>query len=273
MAAYVPSMISGASASALALGYSVLGYHPPHVDAASILPDVPTITLAARATGPTLWKTVAVTVTSSVPANQLAGIMDTTLPGQVVSCGDLIVIHGTRTARGVDPTTPALLDQDIGAWASGPINAICFRRVRRDMDTVAEKSDDVLPILCVPMKRDTPDIAARQLTACETSFTIPTPTIPARRAIPTPPEPESAEWNIYLPDGRSLHRISDELAEYEGYGLAMQPVSSLCYHNGPEAGLDDGATREDPSTGSGISVVCHPAGADASAGEVGRLMI
>ncbi|OIW24751.1 hypothetical protein CONLIGDRAFT_105516 [Coniochaeta ligniaria NRRL 30616] len=291
MAAYVPSMISGASASALAYGSSALGYQPPRPDIAAILPDVPTITLAARETGPASTRVVAVTVTAGVPppepARQPAWINPRTVPGQVVQCGDprfiglglgYTVIHGTRiprAARASSPTDLALPERDVGGVVTGAFSAICFRRARRDTDTVADYSDDVVPILCLPSKRDTPALAARQrkLTDCGTSFTAPTPAVAARTALPTVPEHDGAGWNVYLPDGRSVQEVADAFAEYGGYGLVMEPVDSVCYHRDRKDGPDDGTSDEDESARVENSVVCHPAGADVSAGEIGGLMV
>lgn len=279
MAAYVPSLMSGASATALALEHSAVArFDPPYAHEPTPSPKyVPTMTLAQEM-GPTLWKTVAVTVTSRLPdrpGRRPGGNEARSVPGQVVSCGNLVVVHGTRKARGVDPTAPgAAADQSFGASTLGAINAICFRRVRRDIVAVVDESDDIVPIICVPTKRDAPDIAARQLTACETKFTIPTPMAAARGVIPPPPtEPGSAMWNVYLPDGRSLQEVSNMFVGIGGYELAMTPINSLCYRNGSKDDLDDLAVDKEERDSSGISVLCHPADADASASEAGLLML
>lgn len=232
------------------------------------------MTLAPRETGHLLTRTLIVHTTYSRPpwppdkrAAQDSSPEARTVPGQVVSCGNLIIIHGTRTCCTADSTsTSALLDAGTGT------NAICFRRTRRDLDTVVEVFDHVAPLVCVPTEGDAPGVEARQLTACETRFTVPTPTptlaVAARREGPGSDGEQTAEWKIYLPDGRTLQEVSVALAEYEGYGLSLTPMRSVCYARG-DPGYDDGNHLEGEHT----AVVCHPAGGDPSAGEIGRLML
>jgi hypothetical protein len=265
MAAPSSSTIPTACASALAYGHSAVGcYVPSLASEFPVISAVPTMTLAPRETGLLLTATVTEHVTSSrAPwppdkraAEQPPAFQPRSESGQVVSCGDLVIISATRA----DPTEATDLLGDDGD--DDAINAICFRRTRRDMEKVVEVSDPAVPIICLPTKLD------RQLTACETSFTLPTPAVAGRIHISTHSESRTeAEWNIYLPDGRSIQEVSDHLAQYKGYGLglglglAMTPVHSLCY---------GGLTHED---GKASAVVCRPADGDPFAYELGMLML
>lgn len=306
MASYLASILFAASASAAALNYGGGGrprYAPAVRDGpfVTIGPDVtvrttvtttrspsPAVTaMPAVQDLPVIWVTVTVTVTTDYPhpgteidrrsinrrAIDRRQESTNTVPGQVVSCGNLLVVHGTHKedpARAVDHSTvatplPPLPEPDHNHDAAA-INAICFRRTRRH-DTDAAASSHILCFRS-DSRRPGGDLPARQLTACETSFSLPTPTAEERRRRDTT-APET-EWNLYLPDGRSLREISDKYAGHGVYDFGREPVESHCYFD--ESG-DDGNDGKEGWDGS-VPVVCAPvaAGRDGAQREVGRLV-
>lgn len=309
MAAYIASVLFAATASAAALNHGAGGlprYAPAARDGPFVTIDDVTVRTTVTTTRshspavtammqaaqdlPVIWVTVTVTVTTDYPhpgtdIDLRRRTVDrrqestNTVPGQVVSCGNLLVVHGTHTtdpARAVEHSTVAAPlpplpepghNHDVARSAA--INAMCFRRIARRDTTAATAASS--HVLCFRSDSSPPgaEVAPRQLTACETSFSLPTPTAEERRRRRDTAAPET-EWNLYLPDGRSLREISDKYAGHGVYDFAGEPVESYCYFDWSG---DDGSDDKEGWDGS-VPVVCAPvaAGGDGAKREVGRLV-
>jgi hypothetical protein len=233
-----------------------------------------------------------VTPTNNQALNQAASFplpaVPKKTPGQAITCGNIIVVHGTRTTSTTKPTVRPLRPctkpgtvcrpkRNAAASLSEGIKSLCFRhKPRRDINAQqVEGPNPGWSVTCFPTPADddTP-LSARQITACDTRFPQPTPAAVAARAAFSAGGPDPAEWDLALPDGVYLEDVSSDFAESEEFASVIEGIKSFCFRKVRRDEDEDDEEEEAVGTDAGILVICFPEEADSPHGElVGRLMV